>query len=352
MIGAQLPCFWLKMNKRFRYYLFLVLITPICLEIALRILGYGPYKQSEYSISSEPKMCLQASDELGFSLGEGTFKVSVNGAPEYTATHVDGRRITRSNEPKITLSNVFIMGCSFTYGMGVPDSISFPFQLQNRFGVRANIQNYGVPGFGNVQSFLQLKREVKNGNVPQLVVVNFCDFHHERNSLTPKYRNSLVLGYQRSNKEVSKQLAKSTFPYIENGKIKKVAFDEMYHNWPGRETFATIHYFQSNNDKRLSKNINLEKNSLSLFLKMQAFCEQHKIKLIVTGLTKNYATRKFLKQLQSKGIETLNISLDLSKKKYNQLPYDSHPNATAHTHFAQSLIPVINKWISLRSLAN
>ena len=333
------------MSKRFRYYLFLTLITPICFEIALRILGYGPYRQTEYSISSEPRMCMQASSDLGFSLGEGEYVVSVNGAPEYTATHVHGKRITRDGSLKFSMSKVFIMGCSFTYGMGVPDSTSFPYQLQKHFGVLADIQNFGVPGFGNVQSYLQLKHEVENGNKPQLVVVNFCDFHHERNSLTPRYRNSLVLGYQRSNKEVAKELAKSNFPFIENGRLKSVAFKDLYSNWPGRETFAAVHYFQSNNDKRLSEKINLEKNSLALFVKMKAFCDQHYIELIVTGLTKNRTTLKFLSKLESSGIRTADISLDLGNTKYNQLPYDSHPNEKAHAYFAQALSPIIGEWI-------
>ncbi|MDG1333474.1 MAG: hypothetical protein P8P74_14150 [Crocinitomicaceae bacterium] len=333
------------MSKRFRYYLFLTLITPICFEIALRILGYGPYRQTEYSISSKPSMCLKASDQLGFSLGEGTFQVSVNGAPKYTATHVDGRRITRKYRQKIQWTNIFIMGCSFTYGMGVEDSVSFPYQLQDTLGGFADIQNFGVPGFGNVQSYLQLKREVKNGNKPGLVVVNFCDFHHERNSLTPTFRNSLVLGYQRSNKEVSKELAKSKFPFMKNGKLTTVAFDDMYSNWLGRETFAAVHYFQSIQDKRSSEKINLEENSLALFSQMKSFCDKHEIKLIVTGLTKNRATRSFLSSLEKSGIQSVDISLDLKQKKHNQLPYDSHPNEKAHAHFAQALFPIISEWV-------
>lgn len=297
-------------------------------------------------------MCLKASNDLGFSLGEGTFKVSVNGAPEYTATHVDGRRITRNYGQKLQWTNIFIMGCSFTYGMGVEDSVSFPYQIQETFGVLADIQNFGVPGFGNVQSYLQLKREVKNGNKPGLVIVNFCDFHHERNSLTPTFRNSLVLGYQRSNMEVSKELAKSTFPFMQNGKLTNVKFKDMYSNCFGRETFATVHYFQSIQDKRNSEKLNLEKNSLALFKRMKSFCDENEIKLIVTGLTKNKATRNFLSSLDKSGIQTVDISLDLKNKKYNQLPYDSHPNEKAHAHFAQALFPVIAEWINSLSPAN
>ena len=339
------------MSKRFRYYLFLILITPICFEIALRILGYGPYRQTEYTISSKPQMCLRSSNQLGFSLGEGSYQVSVNGAPTYTATHEYGRRITRKLPLKFSAAEVFIMGCSFTYGMGVTDSVSFPYLLQTHFDT-LQIQNYGVPGFGNVQSYLQLKNEINEGNTPELVIVNFCDFHHERNSLTPRYRNSLILGYQRSNKEVSEQLSKSSFPFMKRGQLKSVKFEKMYSNWPGRETFAAIHYFQSNNDKRLSEKIDMEKNSLALFQKLQSLCTEHNIHLIVTGLTKNGATLNFLELLENNGIQTADISLNLEDRQYNQLPFDSHPNKKAHAHYAKALQNVIGDWISSRSLAN
>ncbi|MFK7787023.1 MAG: hypothetical protein AB8B56_18020, partial [Crocinitomicaceae bacterium] len=110
--------------------------------------------------------------------------------------------------------------------------------------------------------------------------------------------------------------------------------------------------FQSNSDKRLSEKINLEKNSLALFSKLQSLCDKPHIELIVTGLTKTKATRRFLRSLDKKGIRTKDISLNLNNKKYNQLPYDSHPNKKAHAYFAQALIPIIDEEISSLSPAN
>lgn len=329
-------------KKRIRYYVFLLLITPICLEIALRILGYSAYQQLQYSIESNPKMCIVASSELGFALGEGIFEVSVNGAPKYVATHLDGKRITRLDSTQDSLAKVFIMGCSFTYGMGVDDSLSFPYKVQDHFG-NLNVQNFGVPGYGSIQSYLQLKKELENDHIPEVVLVNFCDFHDERNSLTPRFRNSLVIGYQRSNDETSAELAKSKFPFIENGQIKLVSFKNLYSNWSGRETFATVNYFQTMNDERLTGQIDQLKNSETLFLKMQALCDQYEIRFIVTGLTRGPELTSFLFRLEKAGIEVHDISLNLSLKKYNQLPYDTHPNAVAHAYFSKKIIDLLSE---------
>ena len=339
------------MKKRIRYYLFLTLITPICFELALRVLGYSAYQQLPYSIVSKPNMCMVASTDLGFSLGEGIYQVSVNGAPTYTATHIDGKRITRDYLSSDSLPRVFLMGCSFTYGMGIDDSISFPYQLQSHFK-NLDIQNFGVPGFGTTQSYLQLEQEINNGNSPNLVIVNFCDFHHERNSLTPRFRNSLVMGYQRSNKEATSELSKSTFPYIENEKIKSVEFKDLYSNWTGRETFASVNYFQTMSDERITSNINLEQNSLDIFLRMNELCIENNIKFIVTGLTRNRVSKTFLARLKKSNIDAIDISLDLRQKKYNQLPFDTHPNSRAHDHFTKKLLPKITNWLNSQYPAN
>lgn len=339
------------MKKRIGYYLFLVLITPLCFEIALRLLGYSAYHQHQYFIESDPNLCMIASSDLGFALGEGIYTVSVNGAPRYSATHVNGKRITRNKFANDSLPNVFVMGCSFTYGMGVTDSISFPFQLQTTFQ-QLNIENFGVPGFGNVQSLLQLEREISAGNYPDLVIVNFCDFHQERNSMTPRFRNSLVMGYQRSNDEARSQLIKSRFPFYENGSVKTVGYAQLYSNWTGRETFASVNYFQTMNDDRLTSAIDLEGNSLRIFLKMKELCAKNKVQLLVTNLTRSETSKSFLRRLKKSDIDVLDISLDLQRKKYNQLPFDTHPNSRAHDHFSKKITFWLNKWISSQSHAN
>lgn len=339
------------MGKRIRYGLFLAIITPLCFELALRILGYSAYQQIEYTLESSPKNCLTASNTLGFSLGNGAYRVSVNGAPTYTTTHVHGKRVTRFHKISKPRGKIFVMGCSFTYGMGVDDSLSFPFQLQTHFR-QMDIQNFGVPGYGNVQSLLQLEKEIESGNIPEIVVLNFCDFHHERNSLTPRFRNSLVMGYERSNSEAPAALRKSKFPMILGRSIQTIPYNELYSNWTGRELFASVNYLQTMSDERRTSAINLEQNSENVLSKIHILCKHHGISFIVTGLTRNPATQRFLSNLSEKGIENYDISLNLKLKKYNQLPYDTHPNARAHHHFAKKLIPIITKTLNSQSLAS
>ena len=330
------------MKKRLKYAGFLVLITPICFELALRLMGHSAYKQFDYTIESTPKFCIEKSANLGFSLGEGSFEVTINKGLVYRATHKNGERITRQDTVSDSLDRIFLMGCSYTYGMGVDDSLSFPFMVQSRLK-NLNIQNLGVPGFGTVQSYLQLKKQIASGTIPAVVMVNFCDFHHDRNSLTPHYRMSLEMGFQRSNPAVRSKMAQSKFPYVENRTIKYVTYADLYSVWPGRETFATINFFQIRQDERATAKIDAEKNSLFIFGELQKLCKKHDIHLIVNGLTQTKKTTHFLSLLRKMGIETHDISIDLNSKKYNSLPYDSHPNALAHAHFAEKISSILAK---------
>lgn len=338
------------MKKRLKYYGFILLITPICFELALRILGYSPYKHLPYTIDSRPGFCIVKSSTLGFSLGEGSFDVHINKGLVYSCTHRDGKRITQNNPQNDSLDRVFIMGCSYTYGMGVSDSSSFPYLVQNHFSTK-NIENFGVPGYGTVQSYFQLKSEIESGTIPSVVVVNFCDFHHERNSLTPRYRMSLEMGYQRSNPSVPKELLTSKFPYVEGKTFKLEPYHKLYSIWSGRETFATINYFQTMKDERLSSAMDLEKNSQFVFSKIHELCKKHKIQLVVTGLTRSKETKSFLNSLSKMGIQTRDISIDLSLMKYNKLPYDSHPSELAHAHYAKKVIAILEE-ISSRQPSN
>ena len=96
----------------------------------------------------------------------------------------------------------------------------------------------------------------------------------------------------------------------------------------------------------------MEKNSLALFMMLKDLCEEHDIRLVVTGLTKNKTTSKFLQSLEKEGFHTADISLNLKKKENNQLPYDSHPNEKAHAYFAQALTPIIVRFINSLLPAN
>ena len=334
-------------RKKIFYYIYLLLIFTPCLEIALRILQYEPYRQEEFLIRSTPSQCLIPHPKLGFALNPGSFEVQINQAKPYRVNHgPDSLRITHSSPLADTLDQVFLLGCSYTYGMGVNDSESFPFLLQQAFP-NLRVKNFGVPGFGNVQSYLQLEAEIKKGNLPKIVILNLVDFHLERNVLSPDYRKNLYMGFARSSEEIKEQMKPGRIPFILSSKEELIfgweSWDSVYQNWRGREELASINLFQSLADTWNGRKLDPRDQSLLLFKAFQALCEKHGIIFCISNLRANKTSEELLEAISALGIDTLDMGLDLLSKDFSSLPEDSHPNSSAHRHYFMKISSYLQK---------
>ena len=335
-----------KQKIIFRFYLVLIFLP--CLEIALRITGYKPFQQIPFSIESSPQFCILPDSHLGFALRPGTFEVKINEALSFRTTHgKDSLRITGFERPDTGLSRVFIMGCSYTYGMGVDDSLNFPFLIQKHFP-RYRVRNFGVPGYGMVQSYLQLKRCIARGEMPDIVIINFADFHSDRISLTQQYRRDLHFGFERSNEMLKSFMIPARIPFLRedfpNGYvIETVEWSEVYRPLKWRENLAIVNLIQNFSDWNVSRKTDKMENTLQIFRMIRDVCQANDIRFWVTGLTKTEVTQEVLRRLGKINISTIDISVDLTDTTYNNLPFDAHPNAKAHSHFGNALIRLLEE---------
>jgi hypothetical protein len=324
------------------YVLYLALIVPIGLELSLRLLGYQPFRQVDYQIESSPSNCIIAHYKLGFALHPGDFEVTINDGLHYSVRHgSDSLRVSDETvAPGEVEDSIYFFGCSYTYGMGVDDSLTFPY-LVSRNWPNGLIKNFGVPGYGTVQTLLQLEKLIAGGEIPDIAIINYADFHDERNALTPRYRRDLYLGYQRSNPSVKQSMQSSQLPFAVKNEAGLVidfcSWDQLYDQWRYRETFALVNLLQDWSDRNLMRTIDKEGSSRQLFSVIKALCDQAGIRLIVTGLTPSVTTQNLLADLREMRIETLDISVDLASDQYRNAPYDDHPNQSAHAVFAKKI---------------
>lgn len=335
-----------KINKhlpKFSYILYILFLTLPCAELALRILGYEPYRQQVFHIEAKPENCIIAHSSLGFALHPGDYGVTINDGLQYDVQHgKDSLRLTshRVGE-QASQDSIYFFGCSYTYGMGVSDSLTFSYLIQQN---RPNsyIRNFGVPGYGTTQSYLQLKQLVDAGEIPSRVVINYADFHDDRNALTPAYRRDLFMGFQSSHESVKLKMQQAKVPFI--GQVSGVyqlqfcEWTNIYESWKYRETFAVVNFIQDFSDQNKTFAIDKEASTRYLFTKIKSICDSYNIQLLVTGITPSLNTKKTLLDLQKSGIETLDISVELSLSKYTNAPYDDHPNEIAHAVFAHKII--------------
>jgi hypothetical protein len=338
------------LKKRFKWLYYIILIIP-CLEIALLILGYRSYTHLEYNISSKPTYCLLSHNTLGFSLKPGAFEVSINNELNYSVSHGKDstRKIPFKSIKDSSTQKVYFFGCSYTYGMGVNDNENFPALVQQKY-LNLKVKNFGVPGYGTIQSYLKLKGLINNNDIPDVAIINYADFHDMRNSLSPQYRLNLKMGYENSNEEVKKLMNTSRVPFVnfKSGfyKVDFCKWEEIYTNWFLRETLASVNYFQSFSDKRNEKSIPQKEITLYLFNEIRNLCDSNNIKLIINGITSNLNTRIIIGDLTKDGYNALFMGVDLTLPKYNNLPLDSHPNKLAHKLFADKVINYLPLFIS------
>ncbi|MGB0525882.1 MAG: hypothetical protein ACPGJS_23080 [Flammeovirgaceae bacterium] len=332
--------------KALGYFLYVSVVTVIMLEILLRLLLYEPYHFYPFSIHSEPQACVFPDSIYGFRLNSGTYTVTINKGLHFKTTHnKQGQRMT--NRPSQSEYTIQLHGCSYTYGFGIADSLTVAYQLQERLKPTISVENHAVLGYGNVQSYHAIQAAIQAGNQPDLVIINYASFHDDRNVLTPMYRKDLKNGFANADSSMHVRYQQLRFPYVkwQNNQLTFCwdRWDHIYQNWIGREHSALINLLQTIADKWSISRFKKEEWTNLLFKEIHQLCTQHHIKLLVTGITQNHRTEELLFYCQQQGIPTLNISVDLLDVQFNNLPFDTHPNGNAHTHFATALAQYIQK---------
>lgn len=324
---------------------FVFLIMGLFLgEGLLRMLGFLPHEVKVPAIASYPEACLSPHPQLGLALRPGKFQITINDALTYECHHLsDSTRATRKTRSPRTDEGkkVFFFGCSLTYGMGLPDSLTFPFLIQKQFP-QWKIDNFAVPAYGTLQSYLQLKQQLRSGNRPDLVILNYTSFHDGRNKLSiaqQKYWSETFLSD--SSSVNYSDLAR--FPYIpkvpqERLKIEYLSVKAMKTRWNWSHYSSLIKMLEIVFDNILDGFEDKQAISQKIILEFLATCRENKIPLIITGIANDPGTQKMLAFCQQQQIPNLGFDHDLLDKKYNLYPHDSHPNAQAHQLFAQKLL--------------
>ena len=329
------------------YTFYIILLVLPCSELALRILGYQAYRQQVFHIEARPENCIIADPELGFALHPGDYEVTINEGLRYFVQHgQDSLRFTGNTiNAEDRQDSIYFFGCSYTYGMGVSDSLTFPFLIQQK-QPNSYIRNFGVPGYGTIQSYLQLKQLIKTNEKPTAIIINYASFHDDRNALTPAYRRDLFMGFQASSPSVKLAMQQASVPFVgKKAGVYQLQFCEwkhIYESWQYREIFAFVNFLQDFSDRRKANAIDKKEATLYIFSQIKDLCDQYNIRMLVTGITPSIQTKEMLHDLEKMGVQTFDIAVDLSSPKYTNAPYDDHPNAKAHAIFAEKLL---SNWI-------
>lgn len=322
-----------------RSIIFLI-ITIILLEIGLRIFGLGPFDLPKFTMRSTPARHLLPDEQLGVRLNPGNYKVTLNQQLTYTATHLaNGYRTC--GESSVNGPLIAFYGCSFTYGTGVSDEDVYPYILQKEFGT-LRIENRAVPGYGQVQLLALLKDDLSKPKKPAFIVLNYLSFHNERNTLNTSYRQKLRMGYEITKRDdAGIARYKCAYPYckIEKGKLAldQVSMQEINSTIPFISYSACMNTLQNLWDQNAVDVQEDEKVTFALIDQIQRICKKKGVKLVISTMSNDDVTDRFIKHCEAQSIPTIDISVDFTQKGFNNEPFDQHPSALAHKKLAEKL---------------
>ena len=340
MSSSSKKIFFGFQKKTVFWSLYGILFTPICFEIALRLIGAEPYIQIDYHIQSVPENPFLGDDSLAIALNPGTYKITLNQQHTFTATHTQKklRDVSFLNSSNDSLPEIAVLGCSFTYGYGVNDNEHFTSLLQKKHQ-NYQFKNYGVIGYGTTQSYLQLKKIEMQKEFPKVVVLNFATDHFNRDVLANAYRRALKIGFNRSLESAKTTMKDSKYPYVsdKNLKINYQKWSEMYNDWKGRSELSSVNWLQTTRDKIADNKLQKVELTFELIKKMQLICDTNNSVFLVSLLDENDDSEALKKLLLENNINYLDINFDFKNNKIINFPFDNHPNNLGHQLIGKNL---------------
>lgn len=332
---------------RFAVVVVWVLLLFAIGEVALRVAGHEPYAPVVQDVRSTPPGCLVPDPSLGFSLGRGTFAVSVRDDLRFRATHsAFGHRITAYDEVPLDEDDrpyVLVTGGSFTYGYGVDDHESYPFLLQATDD-RRRIVNAAAPGHGTVQAILQLDEALGKGRRPSVVIVNYLRYHDARNVLAPSYAQLIRDVFLDEDgaagalpTSVAEAARQARFPALVDGRIVHVPVARLHVNYPGRTSLASVNLIQLAVDARAEAALPERAATRQALTMLDERCRKHGIRLIVGLLDDSEEAASVADHSRALGLDVVDLSVDYDDDRYTNMPHDWHPSPLAHAHFARQM---------------
>jgi hypothetical protein len=315
------------------YLIFPIFISTTTAEVVLRVAGYKPWQIENIDVAIEPKGNFFTKDaELGYKHLPGKFKVTLNGNYSFNATHLNNSlRITHPlNTDKLqsTKPEIWIFGCSFTYGWSLNDNQTYAWLLQEKLP-QYEIVNFGVNGYGTIHSYIQFQEALNQGKKPEVLVIAYAGFHDRRNTFSRARRKQMAAW---------NQLGVLFQPDARLNKQKDFTYNMAkleYHELPLMRVSALVNFLEVNYNQFEEEFYRSHEVSQAIITEFNRLAKVNGVKLVVAGI--NPGSAKMLAKLSREGIATVDISVDLKIPANNNLPHDLHPSAIANRQYADKL---------------
>jgi hypothetical protein len=278
------------------------------------------------TITISPDVPLTRKDpRYGMRLVPGHFEVSID-VPEASAPYrftmdidQDGYRTTsadpalRAGEPE-----VWIFGCSFTWGYPLDNEDTYPWLIQAALPDH-RVRNFGVHGVGNLRALRQMREllEDLHREPPVVAVFGYASFHKTRNvggTLEAETGDSSLRSHLVDYRSVLDELALAAV-----------------------DVPVEIEDFELRNKTHVT---------FTIFDQLARLCVEHDIVPVLAVQHINGSSDPVVEFAEELGFEVVPMTVDFRRAIFNVMPFDNHPNAAANTIYADRLLPVVQRLLS------
>ena len=290
----------------------------VCALYAVFARNHDIYVLGERRISSDVDSPFYVDDPiLGYRTSPGRRTITLKDGDKQisfaTATDASGYRLT-SNLPQQMdeKPEIWIFGCSYTWGWLVNTEDTFPFSIQSAYPQYA-VKNFGIPGYATVHSYLQLTTELAH-RTAKYAVIAYASLHKRRNMAA-----------------ASRLLECKNFELFGKLHHPKAFIDDN-----GRLQIRSVLIF-ANDDDRDPSQAELDHVAATLLADMLAIFRQKGIVPVLAVLSRE-ADDPVVSAAGAMGYDLLDINLDNTQPCYSFPGLDGHPNAAANKMYAAAII--------------
>ncbi|MFC2163099.1 hypothetical protein ACFLRF_05410 [Candidatus Altiarchaeota archaeon] len=316
------------------YVLLSVILLSLGAEVIVRLFGFEPFiNDCSSRIRIEPVDKLISEDpELGFVYPPGTYKAIFPSGYSHSFIILNGStRVTRtisSYSGGEGGSGLWIFGCSYTFGESLEDNETYAWLLQETLP-EYDVVNFGHMGYGTLQSLIQFRRALGEGDKPDIVIVSYASLHDDRN----------ILSRSRSKNVITCRNFTLNLPFARfDGKKLEYGSGRLEYWTPPLIRYSALVNLVDDVYTILEEgSFRGHDVSKALLLEFSRISRGKGIVLVVAGMRSDPETVEMIQYLKGRGIHAVDVSdhgFDI--KDFNQ-PHSWHPSPLANRKYAGRL---------------
>lgn len=327
-----------ELSRKVMLFVIFNICVLVIAELIVRFAGFKPYNQwqTKLRLESMGEKPYLPDNAYMVMLNNGHYTLTINGGVKHTVTHVSNERITKlPYSVSASDHKIYILGCSFTYGMGVSDTETYAALLSKQYP-DIDIHNLARPGLSNLHSYLLLKEKIDEGNKPTTAFISISDMHLSRNVLTNDHRRVLYEAYLyhiHHNFWKENEAQAPGYSYVNSEfQIDTVSVSNMYRHFPLSNRLA-IAYLLNNTIDNFYDYLNRDKyqsinqHVISLISEL---ARKEKIKVVFFDFLNGSNVQTFKEHFLKEKVPFITATIDWTQKDMYNLPYDPHPSAKGH----------------------